>query len=275
MTGKDEPVLAAAGARADLRERGRVGSRDRRLRGDGRRTATIRPRTVELLSQIAEIEERRLSHQNAAFDAYGRALRVDPTNPDVLAHLERLAERDRALGQAGRAATRPRSSKVDEAAPQVETAAAAGAHLRGGDRPARRGDRHLPARDRRRARQQGRRWSRSIACTGAPQQWAELAEVVRREIRLRRHRRGSIIALNFRLAQIYELALVRPAQGGRGLPRDPDRQPDARARRARRSSGCSWAARCSSRSPTCSSRCTGRARSGRSCIGSTRCSSSG
>src|SRR5204863_9773366 len=48
-------------------------------------------RTVELLSYIAEIEERRLSHQNAAFEVYGRALRVDPNNQDVLAHLERLA----------------------------------------------------------------------------------------------------------------------------------------------------------------------------------------
>ncbi len=40
------------------------------------------------------------------------------------------------------------------------------------------------------------------------QQWEELAEVVRREVKIAPHRRGSIVALTFRLAQIFELALV-------------------------------------------------------------------
>jgi tetratricopeptide (TPR) repeat protein len=48
-------------------------------------------RRVERLRRIAEIEERRLSHQGAAFEAYGRALQADPGNAEVVAHLERLA----------------------------------------------------------------------------------------------------------------------------------------------------------------------------------------
>jgi len=36
-------------------------------------------RRVELLGRMAEIEERRLSHQKAAFEIYGRALRVGGT----------------------------------------------------------------------------------------------------------------------------------------------------------------------------------------------------
>ena len=58
--------------------RRRVGPGGRGLRGDGQATPTIRRARSSCYSTIAEIEERRLSHQNAAFDAYGRALHADP-----------------------------------------------------------------------------------------------------------------------------------------------------------------------------------------------------
>ena len=171
-------MLAAAGAGADLRERGRVGPRDRGLRGDAGAQRGRRSRTVELLSRIAEIEERRLSHQNAAFDVYGRALRVDPTNQDVLAHLERLAAETGALGQAGDA-VRERAGEDRRTAPRDRSAAAPRAHLRGGDRPGRRGDRDLPARHRRPTPTARTALVALDRLYARAQQWDELAEVVR------------------------------------------------------------------------------------------------
>ena len=49
-------------------------------------------RKTEMLGKIADIHERRLANFDAAFDAYSRALRIDPGNPDVIAHLDRLSE---------------------------------------------------------------------------------------------------------------------------------------------------------------------------------------
>jgi cytochrome c-type biogenesis protein CcmH/NrfG len=55
--------------------------------------ATQEPaRRVELLDLLAKLHERRLNDFDAAFDAYCRALRVDPSNQDVIAHIDRLAE---------------------------------------------------------------------------------------------------------------------------------------------------------------------------------------
>ncbi len=47
---------------------------------------------VELLGIVAGIYERRPSNFDASFDAYCRAMRVDPANPEVIAHLDRMAE---------------------------------------------------------------------------------------------------------------------------------------------------------------------------------------
>jgi hypothetical protein len=49
-------------------------------------------RKTEMLGKIADIHERRLANFEAAFDAYARALRIDPGNPEVIAHLDRLSE---------------------------------------------------------------------------------------------------------------------------------------------------------------------------------------
>ena len=162
-------------------------------------------RTVELLSYIAEIEERRLSHQNAAFDVYGRALRVDPNNQDVLAHLERLAAE---TGHWAKLANLLASEieKVDETrraidlllrlarvyeeeTGQLEEAIATYRRAIEADPDSKTA---LVALDR---------------LYGRAQQWDELADVVRREIRIAPTDEDRI-ALTFRLAQIYELALV-------------------------------------------------------------------
>jgi golgin subfamily B member 1 len=51
------------------------------------------PRKVELLHQIAELQDVHLEQPRAAFEAYGRALPHDPESERTLAALERLAER--------------------------------------------------------------------------------------------------------------------------------------------------------------------------------------
>jgi golgin subfamily B member 1 len=163
------------------------------------------PHTVELLCRIAEIEERRLSHQNAAFDVYGRALRIDPTNPDVIAHLERLAsetghwakltnlfaseiekvdEPRRAIDMLLRLARiyEEETGQVEEAIATFRRAVTADADSKDA----------LIALDRLYVR---------------AQQWDDLADIVRREIKVAPSDEDRV-ALTFRLAQIYELALM-------------------------------------------------------------------
>jgi tetratricopeptide (TPR) repeat protein len=204
MAGKDEPVLAAAVLETIYESAGewdRVIAVYEVMAANSEEAA----KTVELLSRIAEIEERRLSHQNAAFDVYGRALRIDPSNQDVLAHLERLAgetghwpklatllsneidkieEPKRAIDMLLRLAR-----VYEEETNQLEEAIATYRAAVGADpdsKPA------LVALDR---------------LYGRAQQWEELADVVRSEIRIAPSDEDRV-ALTFRLAQIFELALV-------------------------------------------------------------------
>ena len=102
MAGRDEPVLAAA-VLEPIYEAAGEWDRVIAVYEVMQANSDDALRRVELLCRIAEIEERRLSHQNAAFEAYGRALHVDPSNQDVIAHLRAAGGRDRALAQAGRA----------------------------------------------------------------------------------------------------------------------------------------------------------------------------
>jgi tetratricopeptide (TPR) repeat protein len=162
-------------------------------------------RKVDLLTRIADIEERRLSHQSAAFDAYGRALRLDASNPDVVAHLERLAAETNGWQRLARLYTdelekteEPRR-RVDvllrlarvheEETGQSEEAIAVYqkvVEVEADNRVA------LTALD--------GLYSRS-------QRWEPLAEVVRSEIRTARTDQ-EIVELTFRLAQIFDLALL-------------------------------------------------------------------
>jgi tetratricopeptide (TPR) repeat protein len=204
MAGREEPVLAATVLEPIYES---AGEWDRVIAVAEVMQAHTEEalRKVDYLCRIAELEERRLSHQNAAFDAYGRALHVDPTNQDVLAHLERLA------GETGHwaklanlfsnelekieDATRQvdmllRLARIyEEETGQMEEAIATYRRVLDGEPDSRQA---LVALD--------RLYSRT-------QRWDELAEVVRREIQIARSD-SDIVALTFRLAQIYELALV-------------------------------------------------------------------
>jgi tetratricopeptide (TPR) repeat protein len=204
MAGKDEPVLAAAVLEPIYESAGewdRVIAVYEVMAANSQETA----RTVEILGRIAEIEERRLSHQNAAFDVHGRALRIDPANQDVLAHLERLAgetghwaklatllaseiekieEPRRAIDMLLRLARvyEEETAQLEEAIATYRRAVAAEPDSKAA----------LVALDR---------------LYGRAQQWDDLADVVRSEIRIAPSDEDRV-ALTFRLAQIYELALV-------------------------------------------------------------------
>ena len=248
-----------------------MGSRDRGLRGDGGAQRRRGPQTVELLSRIAEIEERRLSHQNAAFDVYGRALRVDPNNQDVLAHLERLAAE---TGHWAKLATLLASEieKVDEPRRAIDLLLRLAriyeeetGQLEEAIATYRRADRRpIPT--------ASRRWSRSIACTRAPSSGTSWPTIVRARDPDRADRRGPRRA-DLPARADLRAGAGRHAEGRRGLPRHPDRRSDAR-RDARRAGadvhGRHDAARDRRRPRAALPR---RARSGRSCTGSTRCSS--
>src|SRR5262249_40799342 len=90
MAGREEPVLAATVLEPIYEG---AGEWDRVIAVQEVMQANTEDavREAELLCRTAEPQGRRLSHPHAAFDAYGRALRVAPNNQDVLAHLGRLA----------------------------------------------------------------------------------------------------------------------------------------------------------------------------------------
>ena len=204
MKGKDEPVLAAA-VLEPIYESAGEWDRVIAVYEVMQANSDDAVRTVELLSRIAEIEERRLSHQNAAFDVYGRALRVDPNNQDVLAHLERLAietghwaKLSTLLASEIEKVDEPRRAidlllrlarVYEEETGQLEEAIATYRRAITADPDSKQA---LVALDR---------------LFGRAQQWDELAEIVRREIRIAPSDEDRV-ALTFRLAQIYELALV-------------------------------------------------------------------
>ena len=227
---------AGAGGRragADLRERGRVGSRDRGLRGDGgaqrrraadrraavaasprSRSAACRTRTPPSTStgaRCASIRTTRTCWRTwsgwpprpatgpswrrccAARDREGRRSRAAPI--DLLLRLARIYEEE--------------TGQLDEAIATYRRAHA----------------RPIPT--------ASRRWSRSIGCYARAQQWDELAEVVRKRDPDRADRRGPRRA-HLPAGADLRAGAGRHAQGRRGLPRHPERRPDARrdARRA-------------------------------------------
>ncbi|MEO8213020.1 MAG: hypothetical protein ABI560_07500, partial [Myxococcales bacterium] len=162
-------------------------------------------RQVELLIGIAEIEERRLSHQSAAFEAYGRALHVDASNQDVVAHLERLAAETNGWQKLARLYAAELET-TEDAPRRVELLLRlARIHEEETDQ----GDDAIA--DYRRVLQVDpdnraalealdRLYSRN-------QSWDELTDVVKSEIRTGRSNE-EIVDFTFRLAQIYELALM-------------------------------------------------------------------
>ena len=154
------------GARADLRERGRVGSRHRRLRGDG---GAQRGRGRAPSSCC------RASPRSRSAGCRTRTRRSTPTGarcatirPTRTCSRTSSGWRPRpATGPSWRRCCEGEIEKVDEPRRAGRSAAAPRARLRGGDRPARRGDRDLPARRRRPSPTASRRSSRSIGCISA------------------------------------------------------------------------------------------------------------
>jgi tetratricopeptide (TPR) repeat protein len=161
-------------------------------------------RRIELLAKIADLHERRLMNAEAAFDAHTRALQIDPSNPDVVAHLDRLAEAtvrwaelaavyeaelDKIMESRLQVEMLLRIARIyDEETHEVEKAIAAYKRVSEIEPDRKEG---LEALDRLYTRTQS---------------WAELSDVLRRQIRLA-STEEEIISFTFRLAQILELAL--------------------------------------------------------------------
>jgi golgin subfamily B member 1 len=154
---------------------------------------------------MAEIEERRLSHQNAAFDIYGRALRVDPTNQDILFQLDRLASE---TGHWGKLASlfATELDKIDDPHKQSDLLLRLGrVYEEETNQPE-----EAIATYRKAVEADGESKPALVALDrlyGRAQQWDELAAVVRREVGIASSD-DQRVALTFRLAQIYELALM-------------------------------------------------------------------
>jgi golgin subfamily B member 1 len=206
MGGREEPVLAAAVLEPIYESAGEWG-RVVAVYEVMQANADDAVRKVELLSRIAALEERRLSHQGKAFEAYGRALHVDPSNADVLAHLQRLAaetgqwiklaslfsaEVERLEDTRGKVDMMLRLARIyEDETGQLDEAITT---YRGVVRPDVEPDNReaLVALDR---------------LYSHAQRWEDLADIVRREIGVAPSDEA-IVTLTFRLAQVYELALL-------------------------------------------------------------------
>jgi len=162
------------------------------------------PRKVDLLIRIAEIEERRLSHQKAAFDAFGRAFHYDPINQDVIAQLERLAAETGHWPKLA-ALYAAELEKIEDTRRQVDTLLRLARVYE--DETSQVEEAIASYRRVVQAEPENKDALVSLdRLFSQNQQWEELADVVRREIRIAPNDRA-IIELTFRLAQIYELAL--------------------------------------------------------------------
>ena len=203
MAGRDEPVLAAAVLEPIYESAGeweRVIAVYEVMQAHTEEPA----RKVELLIGIAEIEERRLSHQNAAFDAFGRAFHVDPVNQDVVNQLERLAAETGHWAKLA-ALYAAELEKIEDTRRQVDTLLRLARVYE--DETAQVDEAIATYRRVVQTEPENKEALVSLdRLFSQSQQWDELADVVRREIRIAPNDRA-IIELTFRLAQIYELAL--------------------------------------------------------------------
>lgn len=161
-------------------------------------------RKTELLVNIAQIHERRLNNFDAAFDAYVRALQADPTNAEVIAHLDRLSEVTGRWADLA-AAYEAEVERVMDSRLQVEMLLRIGRIY---EEETREVDKAISANKRVSEAEPDRREglvALDRLYTGT-QQWPELAEVLRREIRIA-DTEGQITDLSFRLAQVLEVAV--------------------------------------------------------------------
>lgn len=162
------------------------------------------PRRVDLLGTVAGIYERRLSNFDASFDAYCRAMRADPSNPEVTAHLDRMAEASGRWPELA-AAIEGEIERVMDSGLQVEMLMRL---ARVYEEETREIDKAIATFKRVADAEPDRRdglvaLDRLYTVT---ERWQDLADIVRREIRLA-DTEDQIVALTYRLAQILEVAL--------------------------------------------------------------------
>ncbi len=162
-------------------------------------------RRVELLHRIADYHERCLEDATSAFKAYGRALHDDSANELTLKQLERLAEITRAWGELA-ALYEVELARLMEPLRQVEmllrVARVYEAELAEADKAISTFRRviDIDAENRDAIFALDRLYQGKEA-------WKELAEILRREIRLG-GTDAEIIALQFRLGQLFEQSLT-------------------------------------------------------------------
>ena len=162
-------------------------------------------RRVELLGIVAGIYERRLSNFDASFDAYCRAMRVDPANAEVIAHLDRMAEASGRWAELA-AAIEAEIDSVMDSQLQVEMLLRL---ARVYEEETREVDKAI-ATFKRVAEAEPDRKDGLVALDRlytVTERWQDLAEIVRREIRLA-DTEEQIVSLTYRLAQILEVALA-------------------------------------------------------------------
>ncbi len=159
---------------------------------------------VELLHRIADYHERCLDNAPEAFSAFGHALREDSQNETTLGHLERLADSTKSWSELA-ALYESELGKLLEVPRQVEMLL----------RVARVYEEELGQADkaiatyRRVVDAEAENRDAILALDRLYQhaeKWPELADVLRREIRLARGDQ-EIVALQFRLGQLYEQSL--------------------------------------------------------------------
>lgn len=161
-------------------------------------------RRVELLHRIADYYERCLEAPMEAFKAYGAALKEDSSNELTLGHLERLADATKAWDELA-ALYETELAKLLEVPRQVDmllrVARVYEEELGQGERAIATYRRVLDA--------EAENRDAILALDRlyqATERWSELADVLRREIRLA-PTDHEIIALQFRLGQLYEQSL--------------------------------------------------------------------
>jgi tetratricopeptide (TPR) repeat protein len=161
-------------------------------------------RRVELLGIVAGIYERRLSNFDASFDAYCRAMRVDPANAEVIAHLDRMAEASGRWSELA-AAIEAEIERVMDSQLQVEMLMRL---ARVYEEETREVDKAI-ATYKRVAEAEPDRKDGLVALDRLytmTERWQDLTDIVRREIRLS-DTEDQIVSLTYRLAQILEVAL--------------------------------------------------------------------
>lgn len=163
------------------------------------------PAKLELLWQIARIQERQLNDFDAAFGAYARALAVEPANADTVAHLDRLAQVTARWSDMA-ALLEGQLDNIQETRLQVETLLRV---ARIYEEETREDDKAIEAYKRVAHIEPERRDGLDALdrLYSKAQRWEDLAEVLRKEIRLA-NTEEEIISFTFRLAQVLELALI-------------------------------------------------------------------